>query len=213
MGLLNLSRPTVQMAPEKHTLVLVALERVAAGITHTKKQLESLLGRLQWATCCCPATRPFLQPLWAWKSAVHTAGKPGILVRQIAFWLMQLLSHTHTALSPFLPQSKWYGASDARADESSAEIGGWLCSTYPPNRWDSRWFSWKLTKELHPWAFETGKPRQRIAAIEICASLVLCRSMLNQITQEVTVSLFLPLWTDNQGKAYSLLNASSKKWP
>ena len=45
--LLNLSKPTVQMAPEKHTLVLVALERVASGVTQTKKQLESLLGRLQ----------------------------------------------------------------------------------------------------------------------------------------------------------------------
>jgi hypothetical protein len=37
--------------------------------------------------------------------------------------------------------------------------------------------------------------------------------MIDQLTQEVTVSLFLPLWTDNQGNAYSLLNASSKKWP
>ena len=126
---------------------------------------------------------------------------------------MHMLSHTHTALSPFLPQSNRCGASDARADESTAEIGGWMCSTYPPNKQDARWFSWKITKDLHPWAFETGKPQQRIAAIEMYASLVLCRSLLDQITQEATVSLFLPSWTDNQGNEYSLLNASSKKLP
>ena len=88
-----------------------------------------------------------------------------------------------------------------------------MCSTYPPDKQEARWFSWQITKELHPWAFETGKPQQRIAAIEMYASLVLCKSMIDQLTQEVTVSLFLPLWTDNQGNAYSLLNASSKKWP
>ena len=211
--LLNLSKPTVQMAPEKHTLVLVALERVVSGITHTRKELERLLGRLQWATCCCPASRPFLQPLWAWKSAVTSAGRPSKLVRQICLWLVHMLSHTHTSLSPFLPMSKWYGSSDARADESTAEIGGWLTATYPPKREDVWWYSWKMTREQHPWAFDTGKPQQRIAALEMYASLMLCKSLLGKLSQEETVSLFLPLWTDNQGNAYALLNSNSKKWP
>ena len=55
------------------------LDRLAAGEVFTLKDLEKGMGRLQWATSACPLTKPLLQPLWQWKGAVKSSGKPPLL--------------------------------------------------------------------------------------------------------------------------------------
>ena len=42
----------------------------------TGQELDSALGRLQWATNRCPLTKPFLQTFWQRKSAVKSSGRP-----------------------------------------------------------------------------------------------------------------------------------------
>ena len=49
----------VRMAPTKHELVMAVLDKMVDNQTFTKQELDSALGRLQWATNCCPLTKPF----------------------------------------------------------------------------------------------------------------------------------------------------------
>ena len=78
---INPSGPFVQMAKEKHVAVLKLLQELEEGKAFSLKAIEKALGKIQWATATCPMAKPFLQPFWAWKSAVKTAGVPGKLVR------------------------------------------------------------------------------------------------------------------------------------
>jgi hypothetical protein len=171
--LLNIRRPSIQMAPVKHALILDLLQKLASGCNHTAKEIESLLGRLQWATASCPFARPFLQPLWAWKKMVTKAGRPGLMIRQIAVWLTYMFSHIGPFPSQFAPLTDWHGASDARADDSTAMIGGWLTSRRPPSKRLCKWFSIPITPAAHPWAYDKGSPQKRIAALELYGTLLL----------------------------------------
>ena len=76
--------PCVQMARDKHLLVMGILEELKSGKVMSASQIASALGRLQWATTACPLTKPFLQPFWAWKKACLTAGRPGKLIRALS---------------------------------------------------------------------------------------------------------------------------------
>eukprot|EP00434_Breviolum_minutum_P001097 symbB.v1.2.000961.t1/scaffold39.1/size394969/5 len=62
---------------EKHVAVLALLKELEEGKAFSLKAIEKALGKIQWATATCPMAKPFLQPFWAWKSAVKTAGVPG----------------------------------------------------------------------------------------------------------------------------------------
>eukprot|EP00434_Breviolum_minutum_P024420 symbB.v1.2.021567.t1/scaffold1869.1/size97865/1 len=73
---INPSGPFVQMAKEKHVAVLALLKELEEGKAFSLKAIEKALGKIQWATATCPMAKPFLQPFWAWKSAVKTAGVP-----------------------------------------------------------------------------------------------------------------------------------------
>ena len=77
----------VRMAPTKHELVMAVLDKMVDNQTFTKQELDSALGRLQWATNCCPLTKPFLQAFWQWKSAVKSSGRPNKLLRGFAHLL------------------------------------------------------------------------------------------------------------------------------
>ena len=95
------SGPIVQMARDKHALVMQLLDRLAAGEVFTLKDLEKGMGRLQWATSACPLTKPLLQPLWQWKGAVKSSGKPNHLIRTFAKMLRLLFHEPYTQSTPF----------------------------------------------------------------------------------------------------------------
>ena len=69
---INPSGPFVQMAKDKHVALL--LKELQEGKVFFCKGIEKALGRIQWATATCPMAKPLLQPFWAWKSVVKTAG-------------------------------------------------------------------------------------------------------------------------------------------
>ena len=52
----------VRMAPTKHELVIAVLDKMMDNQTFTKQELDSALGRLQWATNCCPLTKNSFRP-------------------------------------------------------------------------------------------------------------------------------------------------------
>ena len=70
-------------------------------------------------------------PLWAWKMATTTVGKPSKVVRMLAFMLRFLFNTPFVQYSPYLPKSSWWGCSDASAsDDGLAFVGG------APTRWN-----------------------------------------------------------------------------
>ena len=99
----------VRMAPTKHELVIAVLDKMIDNQTFTKQELDSALGRLQWATNCCPLTKPFLQAFWQWKSAVKSSGKPNKLLRGFAHLLHCLFEKDYHHPTPYAPQSSWWG--------------------------------------------------------------------------------------------------------
>ena len=84
------SQQLVRMAPAKHELVMSVLSRMMENEEFTRPELDSALGRLQWATTCCPLTKPFLQAFWQWRVAVKSSGRPSKLLRGFAK-LLQLV--------------------------------------------------------------------------------------------------------------------------
>ncbi|CAE7937086.1 unnamed protein product [Symbiodinium sp. KB8] len=128
------SVPSVQLAKDKFLLVMKILEDLEEGKVFTSKAIEKALGRIQWATTCCPATKSLMQPLWAWKQACITSGKPGKVIQALASLLKRLFEEPHAQISPFVSTSSWWGASDAGADDFKAHIGGWITNSKTSHR-------------------------------------------------------------------------------
>ena len=208
----------VILAQSKQVAVTAALRSLIAGDPMDHSQIESMLGRFVWATGSCPQLKPFLQPFFAWKQRmlqVRTSGRPSKLLKMLAAMMLMAICHKHKHPSPFVRASPWKSASDAGAKNDSGErsIGGWFCSSLPSSKGDVYWFSVKITEELYPWAFLKEVPSSNIAALELYASLVTLRLMLERMDPHAKVDYYVPLCTDNQGNAYSILKESSRTWP
>ena len=88
----------------------------------------------------CPLAKSMLQPLWAWKMATTTVGKPPKVVRMLAFMLRFLFNTPFVQYSPYLPKSSWWGCSDASAsDEGLAFVGGWCANKMEPEKKEVYW--------------------------------------------------------------------------
>ena len=76
--------------------------------------------------------------------------------------------------TPYAAQSSWSGASDARASDSGeAFVGGWISDLPQPQKNQVWWFHYKVTEDIHPWAFKDHKLKRRIAALEMLGALFL----------------------------------------
>ena len=210
---INPAGPFVQMARDKHVIVLSLLQDLASGKVFSTKAIEKALGRIQWATATCPLAKPFLQPFWQWKSACKNAGQPGKLVRCLAVLLSELFSRQFPQMSPFSPWSDWTGASDASAEPfGTTWIGGWLSDLSTPTKDQVYWFQYQVTQASHPWAFKKGDPQKRIAAIELYGTLFLVLLLMSK-QPTAACRLHIPLISDNQGNVYSILNNATRKMP
>ena len=168
--------PQVLMAANKHILVMEVLQTMVEGQAMHSKDIEKALNRIQWATAACPLAKSMLQPLWAWKMATTTVGKPPKVVRMLAFMLRFLFNTPFVQYSPHLPKSSWRGCSDASAsDEGLAFVGGWWCNKVEPEKKEVYWFHEQIHVEEYPWAFKNGDPKRRIAALKM---LFLCNMIL-----------------------------------
>ena len=164
------SQQLVRMAPTKHELVMAVLSKMMANEEFTRAELDSALGRLQWATNCCPLTKPFLQAFWQWKTAVRTSGRPNKLLRGFANLLHKFFEKDYNHPSSYAPQ----GASDASAsDDGLAFVGGWLSNHPTPEQHQVWWFHYQVEEATHPWAFKDKKPKRMIAALEMFGTLIL----------------------------------------
>ena len=201
-----------QLTPRKMLLMTTLLHTLKEGLTLRSREILEALGRLQWTGQAYPLLKPFLQPLYAWQRATHTAGRPPLLVRFLACCMLRLLEWPQRDRKRNPTPSTWYGASDARANETTAEIGGWICNKRPPTKDECYWFNLTMDKQTHSWAFDKGTPQQRIAALELYGTALLYKSLLEKQASS-QIQIYLPMMTDNQGNAYSILNNNTRKWP
>ena len=167
--------PQVLMAANKHILVMEVLQTMVQGQATHSKDIEKVWvasnGRL--------LAKSMLQPLWAWKMATTTVGKPPKVVRMLAFMLRFLFNTPFVQYSPYLPKSSWWGCSDASAsDEGLAFVGGWCSNKVEPEKKEVYWFHEQIHVEEYPWAFKNGDPKRRIAALEMLGTLFLCNMIL-----------------------------------
>ena len=201
------------MARDKHVVVDLSLQRLEAGDPFTLDEISSLLGRIQWATAICPTMKAFLQPFWAWKTAVKSAGRPSKLLRCLASCLRIMISMRSVRPSPFNGMCHWHGASDAGASEDSVYVAGWFSNRPNPDRKDCFWFWWPVEQRSHGWAFDKGDPQKRIHALEMFGTLLLVYYMTQKAPSNIDVPMFLPFCTDNEGCAYNILNDKTRQWP
>ena len=173
------------------------LQIMVEGQAMHSKDIEKALGRIQWATAACPLAKSMLQPLWAWKMATTTVGKPPKVVRMLAFMLRFLFNTPFVQYSPYLPKSSWWGCSDASAsDEGLAFVGGWCSNKVEPERKEVYWFHKQIHVEEYPWAFKNGDPKRRIAALEMLGTLFLCNMILTH-QSPLSSRVRLPVGSDN----------------
>ena len=222
----NTLHNTATLTPDKQACMHQILDKIVRGEQHTADEVEANTGRLQWATMICIAIRPFLQPLYAWKMALHAQqahnreqrrhkgqayGRPSLALRIVADTILEILSNPPRPFATARPAHSMHGATDAGADDSTARVGGWYCTNPTPDKHEVHWFSVEVTRVRHPWAFSTGTPQQLIAALELYGTLLLLRHIAHSTNGTVHVNI--PMKTDNKGNSYSVTNYKAKKWP
>ena len=194
-----------QALPQGGEACVLGLRGVWLGLA------EKALGRIQWATAACPLAKSMLQPLWAWKMATTTVGKPPKVVRMLAFMLRFLFNTPFVQYSPYLPKSSWWGCSNASAsDEGLAFVGGWCANKMEPEKKEVYWFHEQIHVEEYLWAFKNGDPKRRIAALQMLGTLFLCNMILTH-QGPLSSRVRLPVGSDNQGNVMAMLNLGSKK--
>ena len=137
----------------------------------------------------------------------------------MALMFRDLLATPYKHISPWSPISEWWGSSDASADDEQASIGGWITNKTSPKKSQVWWFSSTVSKQTLPWIFDKQTPQRRISTLEMLGTLTLFQHLLlftkgsGATGPTENLNLYIPLMTDNQGNALSILNNNSKKWP
>ena len=215
---LNCQTLTATLTPDKHLTIISLLHNIELSKPRTFKDLESELGKLNWALMICPPLRPLMTPLYAWLMAMrkqlhlhNRTGRPNKECRLLAYTARKTLNDKPASIIPTEPLAQFTSATDAGADDTKATIGGWYSSNKTPNKNDVHWFIIEMNNKDHPWAFEELTPQRSISAIELYGTLVLHKHLaqkghLDNHTQ-------LPIRTDNQGNTYNVMNYKAKQWP
>ena len=202
---------TIYLSPPKQEILQQICTRLIAGEAHTKDEIMTSVGRLQWCTGAFPHIKPFLQPLYAWMTKVQTHGRPGKRHQLLAKAILILIQQPPPSQQRRAQMSNIQGASDAGADKDRAVVGGWVAEGAPSSKHETWWFHETLNPTEHPWAFDKGDAKQRIAAIELYGTLLLTMVMIHMTT--VSARVQLPMVTDNQGNAYAVLGHATRRWP
>ncbi|CAE8634888.1 unnamed protein product, partial [Polarella glacialis] len=114
--------PAAAVGHLKHRVMVSLLLGISAGKLYSQDQIAEGLGRLQWATNASPLVKPFLQPFWAWKTAVTQAGRPSYLLRMIARVILLLINSVITSTYPFCRTSSTHGAATLHSESQDQEM-------------------------------------------------------------------------------------------
>ena len=144
------------------------------------------------------------------KNERHVCGRPPDVVQLLASTMLDLLAEEPRSPMPPVAALTLQAATDAGANDTDATIGGWY-STHPaPAKHEVHWFYMDIDQTKHPWAYDRGSPKLRIAAIELYGTMILMKHIVSHSTD---MSITLPMVTDNMGNAYAATSWKSKIWP
>jgi hypothetical protein len=106
-----------------------------------------------------------------------------------------------------------YFKADAKAEGMDVVVGG--LEILPGSTLENcRWFSFRLSPELTPWAYyKQNEAYRTIATLELFATLLCVMLFLDVQPLSKTSVLFYTGVTDNQGNESAVLKASSSKFP
>ncbi|CAE6925506.1 MKK3 [Symbiodinium sp. CCMP2592] len=211
--MVNISEGSVWLPEEKLAILRPALLKLEAGELHTRKEVTSLLGKLQWVAKAYPQVSSHLQPLYAWEQKLERKWRPGDLVRFLATLLISILDSGPCVPLRFQHNTPCYGSSDAGEDDGRVAIGGWFSPLLNPTKAEVLWFSMDVltTPWVQPLLAHTS-PKRRIGALELLGTLILFLLAAESVGP-CMIDAHLPLTTDNEGNAFSASKRSSKKWP
>lgn len=211
---------TALLTPDKQTTIMGALALLGTDTHISLETARQIAGRLNWATMVYPPMRAFLQPVFAWVSALlqrQERQKWGQATSRTPRRLRIAASHLSAIFMDHIPPhtivtktANYAAATDAGARDTEqgpdAYVGGWY-GARGATRDQVKWFYIKITPELHPWAYHKGHPRLCIAALELYGTLLLYRHMVGTERDLLgPINLTLALQTDNKGNAYQATN-------
>ena len=213
------TRITACLTHDKQVIITGILRKLIDGDMQCAADVRSLAGRLQWATAICLPIRPFLQPLYAWMAAMNarqsrehrkTWGRPPQVLIMLADTMLDLINEDPTSPMPPAASMNITAATDAGANDTEATIGGWYSTLSEPNKDQVHWFYMPITREAHKWAYDLNTPQQRIAAMELYATLILMKHIT---ANSLDMAIQIPMVTDNMGNAYAVTDYHCRKWP
>ena len=210
---LDTERMTTRLAPTRLRTQLNLLEQMINGETKTEEWIQKAAGFLNWTTTAYPTMAACMQPIYYWLGTARRTKRPTRpprIVPMIARCMAWIALHgTKEDMTTRRTTTVW-GASDAAAGgDKPTCTGGWWTTADDPRKDDVEWFAVQLTEEDHTWAWESGDPQKKIAAVEMYGTLQLTKT----ITMTGTEARHANVATDNQGNSYSLGKRAAKKMP
>ena len=214
--LINVPICSVQVSMEKLPAVRNVLLQIALGKAHHFKTIEEWAGIINWAAIAYSVLRPFRFHVYEWlKSAKHRPyTQPGHALKILASTMITVLDGPARPYPTVYRRGKVWAATDAAAYEAGHQrlpcVGGWW-SVGPPDKSAVKWFSVSIPRH-QKWAFKEGSSQRRVAAVELMATVLLCKLMM----QDGVVgrgNVATPLVTDNAGNSLGISKERFKKWP
>ena len=206
--------PQAHPKEEKMVEMVKILEVILLGVPVAWKDVEQLTGRLLWASSAVPFSKPFLYPLFKWKSKTHSKyAHPSKMMSMVAGTFLELLKSEQPFPKIDTRPARWTGASDASIRIDHAGIGGWISDDPKKDKKEVWWFYEEVTEADFPFLFVRGTAQQHVSGVELLGSLFLIDLLLAYNGTDNLSELFIPCCTDNQGNAMAIMNEKTKAWP
>ncbi len=182
------------------------------------EEYTGALGRLAFICGALEYDRPFLAPLYAFRSRQGPRGIKllPMYVRLIMRFLAERLHRRHYYPSAAQRMRCEAFRVDAKAEGQAIGVGGWMPARDSAGRIRtelSKWFSLSLSPTEAPWAFIRGEPYRAIASLEALAAMIGLLAFGPRLDKCADATLVVPGYTDNRGNRYALTRLQSCKFP
>ncbi|CAE8681799.1 unnamed protein product, partial [Polarella glacialis] len=183
------------------------------------RHMAGTLGRLGFTVAALMDEKPFLGPIYVWSSATLNSNRDRVTIpwaiRLIFIWLIRRLTGSGRMLevrsAPAVEGILF--RSDAKAEDTTAAIGGWECRR-GADASQARWFFLRVDASWAPWAFaKKSDPKRVIAALELLGTILCVKLFCAEWGREFCGAGLISGSTDNLGNSFATQKLMSTKWP
>ena len=178
--------------------------------------IETLVGKLSWATLPWPLSMPFLHGLFQWIAAMRKDNKfsgclPDRLKDDLKFWWW-IIHQMPAVLKTQIPSlcSQFVIRTDARSTPPS--IGGWCGSPFANDISQVRWFQYDIPSNFFDIICPIDDLEKRISVLELLAIVVGYRLWSSNVKSS-SVSHKLSIDTDSMVSNHAICAWKSKTEP